>query len=221
MHFPAWALLAAALCRAGEGASSPRVIALDAGHGGQDLGAVVRGLREKDVALAMARALREAAHGSSFAGVLTREVDEYLPLSERVDRAGRAGAAAFLSFHVDKTRGRARRGVVLYVFGKNRQIPRGLKRAGERSLPDPPPATVADSRRLALSLKRALLAAGIEVGELERGAFGVLKSPGIPSVLVELGNVRDGQAAARVADPRFQERAARALLEGLRGYFAS
>jgi N-acetylmuramoyl-L-alanine amidase len=196
-----------------------KVVALDPGHGGKDLGVVRHKILEKNLSLSMARAMDRLAP-EGFSGALTRDDDEYVLLSDRVEAGARAGAAAFLSFHVDDTRGKARRGVVLYVFGKNRLIPRGLKREKERHLPDPPAAAVADSRRLALAIKKSLLASGFETGELEHGAFAVLKSSAVPSVLVELGNIRDPGAAARVADLKWQEKLAAAIWRGVGAYFA-
>jgi len=224
------AILAVACAAAPLGAEEPprsagalraRVVAADAGHGGKDLGVVISGVREKDISLALARMLREAAaEFPGFSVALTRDADEYLPLSSRVLKATSAGAQALLSFHVDERRGRGRTGVTLYAFGYNRLIPKALVRKDETPLPDPSRESIARSRQLAARLHAALREAGIPVGEIEYGGFRVLKGA-MPSVLVELGNLRDPESAARAMDPKFQRRLCRALLQGVSAHLSS
>ncbi|MFH1726468.1 MAG: N-acetylmuramoyl-L-alanine amidase [Elusimicrobiota bacterium] len=202
----------------------PKVVVIDAGHGGKDDGAVVYGRVEKGIVLRISQ--RVADHLAGKAGIspfLTRWSDEFVSLTDRVLRAEAVGAQAFVSIHVDNVRGRKGRGVIAYVYGRNPRIPKGPPREpGERILPPPPRSQISRSRRLAEHLGRALRKAGIKnVRYVDRGPFAVLKSPRIPSVLIEIGNLRDRDEAAIVADPDFQDRVARAISRSLASFVSA
>lgn len=199
------------------------VVVVDAGHGGKDHGMVVGGMREAPVVLEIAkrlgRNLRKFPGVSSF---LTREDDSFVSLSGRVIKAEEVGGRAFVSLHIDNAWGRRLHGVVVYVYGKNDGIPPGPPREpGERMLPPPPKSQVSRSRRLAESIRLAVKAEGLRtVHYVDRGPFAVLKAPKIPSVLVELGNIRQKTHRARLADPKHQERLARAIAAGVKKFLA-
>lgn len=222
-------LLAALLLAAGPAAAAPAspgkprypvVVAIDPGHGGKDRGGVVRGRVEAVMVLEFSRRLEKRLKALGLVPVLTREVDEFVALSDRVVKAQEAGARAFLSVHVDRVYGRDGKGMILYVYGGNPRIPDGPPREpGELKLPRPPKSQVDASRRLAERLQRSLKKADVKAAPyVDLGAFAVLKSAHIPSVLVELGNLRDEQEASLLEKPAFQEKAARALAEGLRDF---
>lgn len=199
------------------------VIAIDAGHGGKDRGGVVRGRVEAKIALQIAE--RVSVHVSSmegFAPFMTRAEDKFVALTDRVLLAEDAGAKAFMSVHCDKVYGRESRGVMVYIYGRNPGIPKGPPREpGEKILPAPPKSQVAASRRLAARILRTLKEHKIKrVTYVDKGGFAVLKSPTIPSVLVEVGNLRDKAEAAQFSDPAFQDRLGKALAESLREYLA-
>jgi N-acetylmuramoyl-L-alanine amidase len=193
------------------------VVVVDAGHGGRDLGAVIRRRVEKDIDLAIARRLLDAiSRLKGFRGVATRPGDRFVPLEDRVEMARKAGGSALVSIHADDARRGRGRGVVIYYFGRFRRSRAGPARV---LLPDPPASQVSASRRLAGELFRALHLRGVQVRLIDRGAFAVLKSPDVPSVLVEVGNLREEADARRVCSAGFQEGLALALADGFSRYF--
>lgn len=214
-----WALTQTPSARSARpGIQSPFI--LDPGHGGEDLGAVVGGKREKDIALAIARKVKR--HLEALAGVsarLTRESDVFLPLDQRVGESLEWNGTAFISLHVNEVRTKELQGITVYAFGPDRS-PGGGRRPRLAPLPPPPREQVRASAALAGSIARSLRAQGLRVGPPERASFYVLKNPGIPSVLIELGYLSNPQEAARLNDPAYQERLARALAASLQSHFA-
>lgn len=220
---PSKALLLLLLAAGPAAAEAPRVVALDAGHGGRDRGAVVRGVEENALALTIAqKAAEELKKVQSLSPYLTRWEDVFVPLSERVDRAEEAGGRAFVSIHADKVYGRKPRGVIVWVFGHNKEIPKGPSREpGERMRPAPPKEVVAQSRLLAEHVQGALRRQKVKTASYaDRGGFAVLKSDKMPSILVEVGNLVDPAEAKQMQDPAFQDRVAKAIAQGVLAYFA-
>ena len=216
-------LLLAALAAAPAGAQTPRVVALDAGHGGRDRGAVVRGVEENALVLKVAgMAAAELGKLEAVSPVLTRTEDVFVPLSDRVDRAEEAGGKAFGSIPADKVYGRKPRGVIVWVFGHNKEIPKGPPREpGERMRPDPPKEVVAQSRLLAEHVQAAMRRQKVRTASYaDRGGFAVLRSDKMPSILIELGNLVDPGEAKLMQEKSFQERVAKAIAQGVQAYFA-
>lgn len=202
-------------------AAEPMPIVIDAGHGGKDRGALIRKRSEAVIVLAIAQEMRaELSKDAAFAPVLTRSSDTFVALSERVRRAVDARGKALISLHMDNVRDRTGKGAILFIFGRNRKIPKGPPREpGEPILPDPPKSQVRASRRLADQVAKSLRASGIKVaGYVDIGGFAVLKSPDIPSVLIEMGNMRDEGEASAFAEPAYQRKVAVALNEGIRAF---
>ncbi|HAH06380.1 MAG TPA: hypothetical protein DCM05_07600 [Elusimicrobia bacterium] len=194
------------------------VVVVDPGHGGKDLGALIGGREEKALVFNLALRLQEQLERArGFWARLTRNGDVYLPLAERVDRAQAVGGKALVSLHFDDVRRSRWRGVKVYYYGRFRRI---KPRPGERVLPDPPQAQIAESRKLALRIHEALRLNGIPAAAVDRGAFVVLKSPAIPSVLIEAGNLRDPLERSRLEAPAHQETLARAIAQGVQSYLA-
>ncbi|MBI5243646.1 MAG: N-acetylmuramoyl-L-alanine amidase [Elusimicrobia bacterium] len=196
----------------------PSIVVLDPGHGGRDLGAVIRGRVEKELDFAIARKLQEQiSRTRGLAARMTRAGDAFVPLADRVDRAREAGGDALVSIHFDDARRSRSRGVAVYYYGRFQKI---RSRPGERPLPDPPRSQIAASRRLAFRIRESLREQGIQAAVIDRGAFIVLKSPAIPSVLVELGNLRDSAEIGRLFDPVYRENLTLAIARGIEGFLA-
>lgn len=101
----------------GETGRNVRLVALDAGHGGSDPGAIgPTGVREKDVTLAIAQLAAKALARDGVAAVLTRDTDRYVSLEERTARANAAGADLFISIHCNAAERPSKRGVETYVL---------------------------------------------------------------------------------------------------------
>jgi N-acetylmuramoyl-L-alanine amidase len=220
------------------------VIAVDAGHGGDDPGAIGRdGTREKDVTLAVARVL--AARISAEPGmraVMTRSGDYFVPLRERIRRARVAQADLFVSVHADAVADRSVAGSSVYVLSQRGASSEAAKWLADRensadlvggvSLDDKD--DVLASVLLDLSQSAAMSASMVaaekvldelnEVGEVrkarvQQAGFVVLKSPDVPSLLIESAYITNPGEERRLRDPRYQARLAEAILTGIRNYF--
>lgn len=219
------------------------VVAIDAGHGGEDPGAIgAAGTLEKTVVLSVARRLAALVDRQpGMRAVLIRDGDYYIGLRERTVKAHEANADLFLSLHADAFHRRTVRGSSVFVLSENgassemaRMLARSENRAdriGGVSLEDKDEqlasvlldlsraATIESSTGLAESLLGRLAEVGdVHGGRVEKAGFAVLKSLDIPSVLVELAFISNPEEERRLRSAAHQERLARALLEGVRDY---
>ena len=220
------------------------VVAVDAGHGGEDPGAVTRsGIREKDVVLAIARALeRRIDRAPGMKAVLIRDGDYYVGLRRRTEIARRHGADLFVSIHADSFRDARVRGASVYVLsrrGASSEAARWLAQqenasdfVGGVSIDDKDDvlasvlvdlqqtATLSASAEVGGQVLRSLGAVGrTHKRRIEQAGFLVLKSPDIPSILVESGFLTNPSDAKRLSNPNHQEKVARAILDGILRYF--
>ena len=220
------------------------IIAVDAGHGGEDPGAIGRGgTQEKDVTLAVARQL--AARIDSQPGmhaVLTRDHDVFLPLRERIRRARVAKADLFVSVHADSVGNSAVSGSSVYVLsehGATNEAARwladrenaadlmgGVKLADKNNqlasvlLDLSQSASISASMTAAHSVLTSLVNVGaVRKPQVQQAGFVVLKSPDIPSMLVETAYISNPAEERRLRSPAAQQALARAIFAGLRGYF--
>ena len=221
------------------------IVALDPGHGGEDPGAIgPGGLREKDVVLQIARQLRDALHARRGVRVLmTRDADFFVPLGERVRKARRVQADLFVSIHADAfVQPQARGGSVfaLSTGGATSAAARwmaerenGADQVGGINLAvrdDLILRVMADMGTTAqirdsLQLGQQVLSRMRDVGRLhkprvEQAGFAVLKSPEIPSILVETAFISNPEEEALLRSPQWQARMVAALAEGIRRHLA-
>jgi N-acetylmuramoyl-L-alanine amidase len=221
------------------------VIVIDAGHGGEDPGARGRGgTYEKHVTLAIARKLKAMIDQEpNMRGVLTRDDDYFIPLQVRVQKARRVNADLFVSVHADafiKPHARGSSVFALSDSGATSAAARWLaKKENEADLiggvnldvPDPylkqtlldlsQTATINDSLKLGKSVLAEL--GGINTlhkSAVEQAGFAVLKSPDIPSILVETAFISNPQEERKLGDPAYQNKMADAILSGIKRYFA-
>jgi N-acetylmuramoyl-L-alanine amidase len=223
----------------------PVVIAIDAGHGGEDPGALgPLGTQEKEVTLAIARRLRDLINAEAgMQAFLTRDGDYFVPLHTRVQKARRVQADLFVSIHADafiKPHARGSSVFALSERGATSAAAQWLaKRENDADLigginldvRDPylkqtlldlsQTATINDS----LKLGRSVLG---EIGDLntlhknavEQAGFAVLKAPDIPSILVETAFITNPSEERRLRDGAYQKRMASAIFGGIRRYLA-
>ncbi len=201
-------------------AAQPPQIILDPGHGGEDLGAVVSGKKEKDIALSVARRLRALLEGNGSASArLTRDSDVFLPLDERVNSSLVWGGKAFISLHVNQIRHKKMSGITVYAYGRSRSYHSDRRR--KRKVPPlapPPRAQANESAAFASVVARNLREEGLKVDPPGRAAFYVLKNPAIPSILIELGYLSNPAEAKSLQDPAYQDRLARSIASAVREY---
>ena len=218
------------------------IIAVDAGHGGVDPGAIGRGgTREKDVTLAIARALAQRIDAQpGMRAVLTRDRDEFLELRDRIARARAAHADMFVSIHADSIADRSVTGASVYVLsvrGASSEAARVLAdRENSADLLAGVPldeqgtmAVVLDATQseiigLSAGAAEQVVSALEGVGELrkaqvQRAGFVVLKSPAIPSMLIETAYISNPAEERRLRSSAQQERLAEAIAGGVRSYF--
>ena len=221
------------------------LIAIDPGHGGEDPGAKGRGgTYEKTITLAIARKLKEMIDETpGMRGVLTRDGDYFIPLNSRVQKARQVHADLFISIHADafiKPNARGSSVFALSGHGATSAAARWLaKKENEADLiggvnlavKDPylartlldlsQTATISDSLKLA---KHVLGELGdindLHSGRVEQAGFAVLKSPDMPSVLVETAFISNPNEERKLNDAQYQAKMARAILGGIKRYFA-
>lgn len=220
------------------------IVAIDAGHGGADPGSIgKRGTYEKNVTLAIARRLKERIDREpGMRAVLTRDKDQFVPHRERIARARRQQADMFVSVHADAFHDRSVSGSSVYVLSA-----RGASDESARWLADRENAadliggvkldnkdSVLQSVLLDLS-QGASMSASIDaadkvmdslydIGNITRrgvkhAGFLVLKSPDIPSILVETAFISNPVEEARLLNPSHQQRLAEAIYKGVLKYF--
>lgn len=220
------------------------VVAIDAGHGGEDPGAIgKRGTREKDVTLAIARKLKRLVDArSGMRAELTRSGDYYVGLRKRMEIARSHRADLFVSIHADAFRDRRVRGSSVYVLsrrGASSEAARWLAEqensadlVGGVSLDDKDEVlawvlldlaqsgTQQASEAAAEKVYRELRRVGRVHGtRVQKAGFMVLKAPDIPSMLVETGFISNPSEERNLASPKYQQRIADSLLAGVEAYF--
>jgi N-acetylmuramoyl-L-alanine amidase len=220
-------------------------IAIDAGHGGEDPGAKGRrGTFEKAVTLTIARKLKNLVNDDArMRAVLIRDGDYFIPLDVRVEKANRIKADLFVSVHADAFVRPHARGSSVFALSERGAtsnmaqivaqrensadliggvISQGKDRYVQMTLADLKlTAQISDS----LKLGRAVLSElgginSLHRGRVEQAGFAVLKAPDIPSILVETAFISNPEEERRLNDEAYQEKIARAILRGIKGYVA-
>ncbi len=222
------------------------IVAVDAGHGGEDPGAHgPGGTLEKNVTLAVARALaHEINQQPGMQAVLTRDGDYFIPLKRRYQIARQQNADLFVSIHADSFRNGDARGSSVWVLsprGKTNTAARlladrenGVDLIGGAQLSDMDDglaAVVLDmqqgyalqaSESIAGNVLKALSRLGpTHRGYVEHANFVVLRSPDVPSILVETAFISNPAEEHKLRDPAHQKRLASAVMGGVKNYFES
>jgi N-acetylmuramoyl-L-alanine amidase len=224
----------------------PIVVAVDAGHGGEDPGARGRtGLLEKEVTLSIARRLARLINEQpGMKAVLTRDGDYYVGLRERVNKARSSQADLFVSIHANAYKDRDMHGSAVYTLSN-----RGATSEQARWLANKENAADLvggielhgkddDLAKVLIDLSQdATMEASFDIGErvlramgkvntlqkraVQQAGFAVLKAPDIPSVLVETAFITNSREEKLLRDKEQQEVFASAILEGIKGYFSA
>ena len=227
------------------GAQRLVIVALDAGHGGEDPGAIgPSGLYEKDVVLSVAFKLRALINMQpGFRAMLTRESDYFVPLHERVVKARRVKADLFVSIHADAFMNPQARGASVFALSETGATSAAARwmalkeNASDqvggvnikvkdatvmRALLDmSTTAQIKDSIKLGNAVLGHLGKVGrLHRGKVEQAGFAVLKAPDIPSILVETGFISNPDEESKLKDEDYQGELAEALLQGIQRYFA-
>lgn len=222
------------------------VIAIDAGHGGKDPGAIGKnGYREKDVTLSVARKLYAKLEADPmFKPAMTRDGDYFISVSGRSDVARKKGANMLVSIHADSAPNSSARGASVWVLSNRRansELGNWLEQREKQSellggagdaLSGADPylsQAVLDlqfghSQRVGYDVAVQVLHQLRKVGNIhkrspEHASLGVLRSPDIPSILVETGFISNSAEEQLLKSNDYQEKVAEAIHQGLRQYF--
>lgn len=230
--------------RAARPSEKPMVIAIDAGHGGEDPGAQgKRGTLEKEVCLAVAKRLAGLINREpGLKAVLIRDGDYYIGLRQRVAKAQAARADLFVSIHANSFRDPKVRGTAVYVLSpkgansahavmlENRENMSDLIGGVDVGSKDDATAAVLVDILQTSAMEASYDAGGrlldamgkinpLQKPQVQQAAFVVLKSASFPSVLIETAFITNDREERMLADAEHQDRLARSMLDGIRGYF--
>ncbi len=225
------------------------IIAIDAGHGGEDPGAIgPSGIKEKDVVLQMAQLLQKKIDNQQLAGsttraFLTRDGDYFVPLHQRVQKAQRVKADLFISIHADAFITPTARGASVFALSE-----RGASSGAARWMADKEnkadivgglnikvkdvevkralldmstAAQIKDSLRLGHGMLSEIRSvAKLHKGSVEQAGFAVLKAPSIPSILIETAFISHPEEEEKLINSDYQDTLMSAVVRGLQDYFA-
>jgi len=222
-----------------------KVILVDAGHGGEDPGAIGKNKsQEKDVNLAIAKKLVAIINqNSDLTAVLTRSGDYYIPLTKRITIAQREKATMFISIHADSVKSTSAKGASIYTLsekGNNSQLAKQLEQSQYSVDQFGGVETVIDSdqflknmltdfsrkdrdiqsHQLANEILNQLKKIGpVHKKEPQTANFVVLKTPAIPSVLVETAFISNPTQEKRLTNSKQQQKIANSIYQGIINYY--
>lgn len=182
---------------------SELTLVIDPGHGGKDPGAIGLGAKEKDVVLQTGLYLKQYLQKTPIKVEMTRSTDVFIELADRVSYATKVKGSAFVSIHTNAFNGSAS-GSESYYY-----------RAAENPYTD-------DSNKLATYIQKRLVAAmGTKDRGVKKGSYYVIKYNTMPATLVELGFIDNADDNAKLINPAYQQKAAKAIYHGILDYFGA
>lgn len=219
-------------------------VAIDAGHGGEDPGALgASGSREKDITLALAKKLKQRIDAQeNMRAVLIRDGDYFVPLSQRVTKARDVKADLFLSIHADAFIKPHARGSSVFALSENGATSVAARWLAKKEndadlvggvnvdVKDPflkktlidlsQTATINDSLKLGYTVLKEIGAVNtLHKPHVEQAGFAVLKAPDIPSILIETAFITNPEEEKRLNDSDYQDRLVSAIVGGIKTYF--
>jgi len=224
--------------------SGPILIAIDAGHGGEDPGAIgPGGTREKDITLQIAKRLKRHIDAQpNMRGYLTRDGDYFVPLHVRVQKARRVQADLFVSIHADAFTKPSANGSSVFALSQHGATSAAARLMAQREneadliggvnlkshnrqvaevlLDLSTAAQISDSLQLGTDILNELGKVNrLHKNKVEQAGFAVLKAPDIPSILIETAFISNPTEERKLSNPDHQERLSKAIVAGIQGYF--
>lgn len=217
-----------------------KTIVIDAGHGGNDPGAVgYKRYREKIVVLQIARELRKVLKSRGYRVYMTRTSDKFIKLSNRTKYAKKKKADIFVSIHANASPKKSAHGIECYFLQRSRSERAKKVAAKENSMNTSEMNTygkdsflntlnshnIVASNKLAIDLQRSMLSTlnksykGVRDGGVRGGPFWVLVGAQMPSVLVEVGFITNTTEAKRLVKTKYQKKLALGMANGIESYF--
>ncbi len=222
------------------------LVMIDPGHGGKDSGAIgLRQTQEKRVVLQIAKRLKRKIDATpGMRAILTRRTDRYITLRGRLALARKHKPDLFVSIHADAVRRRAARGSSVFILSNRGATSEAAKilaqgqnavdrkygiasvrydnEVGNVLLKMQQDATIESSHSLAKKTLRQLKGIGsVHKHYVERAGFAVLKSPNVPSMLVETAFISNPEEEQKLRNSSYQDRLASAIARGIKSYFNS
>jgi len=218
-----------------------KVIVIDPGHGGKDAGAIANGLVEKDINLKVAKMLKNYLEKDGrFTVYLTREDDTFIPLYDRTVFAIEKKADLFVSIHTNASENTALSGTYIYTLnlrGAKSKLAKMVEERENKAVLDIVKVsanptvnkivadlsisnTMTEGLNLAKTLEKQLRAE-TDFKRIDSANFAVLKTPGIPSVLVEIAFLTNPNDAEKLKDEEFLRNFSKNLYKGIASYFFS
>jgi len=219
-------------------------VAIDAGHGGEDPGAIgASGSREKDITLALAKKLKQKIDAQdSMHAVLIRDGDYFVPLGQRVIKARAVKADLFMSIHADAFIKPHARGSSVFALSENGATSVAARWLAKKEndadlvgginidVKDPflkrtlidlsQTATINDSLKLGHAVLKQIGGVNtLHKAHVEQAGFAVLKAPDIPSILIETAFISNPEEEKRLNDPAYQDQLVDAIVGGVKNYF--
>ena len=221
-----------------------KVIVLDPGHGGQDPGAIsISGKYEKDLTLKMAKETKKMLERAGYNVVLTRDKDVFITLRGRIQKAHEANGDLFISIHADSARNRSAQGLSVYTISETASDKEAAALAERENKADilmgmdlgeyqPEVGNILIDFAKTYTMDQSAKYADEVVKEMRKevqlvpnahrfAGFVVLKSPSIPSVLVELGYLSNKQEDKLLQKESYRAGLSRALVRAVKTYFAN
>ena len=192
-------------------------VTIDAGHGGRDKGASGRFSHEKVIVLRLAYRVAAILRACGYKVHMTREIDRYVGLEERVNAHRQQRTDLFVSIHINSAKDRRVSGIECFSL-----TPMGAFSSGQSTgkvTPLPGNARDTNNFRLAYHIQKALLRrTGAADRGLKRARFAVLRNIEAPGVLVEVGFISNPAEERLLNTPAYQEKLARGIVEGIVSY---
>ncbi len=221
---------------------SKKIVMLDPGHGGQDPGAISKsGRYEKDLTLKMARETRKLLEKAGYKVVLTRDSDVFISLRGRVKKAHEAKADLFISIHADSAKNTSAKGLSIYTISEKASDKEAAALAERENKSDILFNMDLDDYQQEVSnvlidlakqdaMRKSRQYAELVVGEMRQtvqllpnahrfAGFAVLKSPDIPSVLLEMGYLSNRREEAQLQKYSYRQKLGKALVKAVNDYF--
>ena len=219
-----------------------KIIVLDPGHGGQDPGAIsVSGKYEKDLTLKMAKETKALLEKRGYKVVLTRDKDFYIPLRGRIKKAHEANADLFISIHADSAKSRSAQGLSIYTISETASDKEAAALAERENKADilfgmdladyqPEVGNILIDFAKKYAMDQSSIYADCVVNEMKKevnlrqnahrfAGFVVLKSPNIPSVLLEMGYLSNPQEDKLMQKESYRKKLGTALANAVDTYF--
>ena len=218
-------------------------IAIDAGHGGEDPGAIGQsGAREKDVVLSIARRLKNLLDNEpGYRTLMTRDGDYFVPLHVRVQKARSVQSDLFISIHADAFVLPNAQGASVFVLSQQGATSSSARWMANKEngadligglniknkdvqvtqllLDLSTTAQIKNSLKLGSAVMQEIGSfAKLHSNRVEQASFAVLKAPDIPSILVETAFISNPEEEAKLLDEAYQQRISRAILKGIQGF---